>query len=133
MQLSSGRNIHAAAILCLAAGDNAAVDGFAGGTVITDQFPQTGGQTGGVLGKFMRCVFVTVRNRQFAALPHLDYTVFTRHSQHKAVQIQRHSAVDRQCIADMNVLLQCNLGNVAVPQCGSQCVLRGNLRLSASA
>ena len=80
MQLPTGRDIHAAAFLCLAAGDNAAVDGFAGGTAIIDQFPQTVG----VLGKFMRCVFVTVRNRQFAALLHLDYTAFTRPLQHKA-------------------------------------------------
>ena len=125
IQLSAGRDIHAAAFLCIAAGDNAAVDGF---TAIIDQYPQTAG----ALDKFMRFVCVTVRNRQFAALLHLDNTAFLRHSQHKAVQIQRHSAVDRQCIADSNILLQCNLGNVAVSQRGSQCVLHGNLRLSAS-
>ena len=85
--------------IAFTAGDDAAGDGFL--AVCLVQHPQFAIRHEFVLGGG-----VAVGQRQIAAALHLDNTAAAGHLQHLAVQVQRHSAVDRQRGVNVNVRRQ---------------------------
>ena len=70
--------------------------------------------------KIVLCGCVAIRNCQIAARLYLDYAEAAGHFQYITVQIQRHSTVDRQRRANIDILLQRDSGNTAICQCSRQ-------------
>ena len=122
-QCTAGINKHTAAItvgkITATARNNPTGDDF---RAVIVQFPHVNvpDQIFTLWVKFVLCGFVAVLNRQIAARLYLDYAEAAGHFQYITVQIQCYSTVDRQCRADIDILLQCDPRNTAICQCGSQ-------------